>query len=196
MPEPHDWKTIDDALYDWIVGELGVDVIWANQNVPQPAYPYVTLMRSGTEEVSSLDETRETTDLTAAAGEEIELETTGPREITLTVTAHAEPCETEGLAAGKSGVDLLSKAQSSLGKLSVLDALGVAGVALIERLPVLDTSVVVNARWISQASMEVRLRVTASMTEQTGYIDKVELSSTITGAKASLNLDDFLIDGS
>ena len=47
-----------------------------------------------------------------------------------------------------------------------------------------------------QASMEVRIRVTSSMTERVGYFDKVEISSTIDGAQASLNLDDFLIDGS
>ncbi len=194
--EPINWETVDNALYDWITGALvGVGSIWANQNVPQPGYPYTTLLRSGTVETGTLDETRETTDLAQAAGEEIELETTGPREVTLTVTAHVGACA-GGYKSNDSATALLSKAQSSLGQRSVLDALDAAGVAIIERLPVLDTSVAVNGEWVSQAAMEVRLRVTSSMTERVGYIDKVELSSTIGGAKTSLDLDDFLIDGS
>lgn len=197
--EPINWETIDDALFDWIVGALGFTeehCDWANQKKPQPPYPYVILLRSGTTEEGTLDETRTSTDPTKPAGQEIELLTTGPREITLALTAHVEPCDTVGLPANDTATALLTKAQSSLGKRSVLDALDAAGVAIIERLPVLDTSVVVNGVWISQAAMDLRLRVTSAMTERTGYIDKLEISSTFGGAKDSLDLDDYLIDAS
>jgi hypothetical protein len=198
MTEPINWTVVDDALHAWIVSELSITaarVIWANQNLPQPAYPYVALLRSGTAEVGTLDETVTSTDLTQPAGEEIELLTTGPREFTLKVTAHVD-VGTGAYNSDSQATALLTLAQSSLGKRSVLDALSVAGIAIIERLPVLDTSVVVNGEWNSQAAFDVRMRVTSEMTEQIGYINKTRLSSTFENAAASLDLDDFLIDAS
>lgn len=200
MTEPVDWAVIDDALFDWIIGALGLEndqCLWAKQNAPQPRYPYVTLDHPGfADEPGTLDETRTSTDLGQPAGEEIELLTTGPREFTLTVTAHVDDRTGGAHDANANAEALLSKAHSSLGKQSVLDALAAAGIALIERMAVLDTSVVVNGEWVSQASMDVRLRVTSNVTERTGYIDKVAVSSTFSGAQASLNLADYLIDAS
>jgi hypothetical protein len=200
MTEP---ITVDNAIHDWIVAALptvaAAQAIWADQNTPQPTYPYVTLKRPGFAGAETFDETRTTYDGTADAGEEIELEeiellTTGPREFTLTVTAHVDDTAGAYDDANASATALLSAAQSSLGKRSVLDALSVAGIAIIERLPVLDTSAVVNGEWNSQAAMEIRMRVTSNVTEQTGYIAKLLLSSTLANAHASLDLDDYLID--
>jgi hypothetical protein len=199
MTEPIDWAVVDTAIQAWIVAALPISAaqaIWSDQNTPQPSYPYVTLKRSGFSESGLLDETRETTDLTQDAGEEIELLTTGPREITLAVTAHTDPAQGSYDNPNANATALLSLAQSSLGQRSVLDAFDTAGIAIVERLPVEDTSVVVNGEWLSQAAMDVRLRVVSNMTEDTGYIDKVKITSTFGNAKASLDLDDYLIDGS
>ncbi len=199
MTEPVNWTTIGDALSAWIVAALPIvaaQAIWANQNIAQPAYPYVVLMRSGLAGAEAQDEIRTTYDEEAEAGEEIELLTTGPREFILSITAHVDDANGAFDDADANATALLSLAQSSLGKRSVLDDLAAAGVAIIERLPVLDTSVVVNGIWISQAAMDVRMRVTSNVTEQIGYIDKVKLTSTFENAKASLDLDDFLIDAS
>ena len=198
MTEPVSWTAINNALHAWIVSALSIAaarVIWAKQNLPQPAYPYIVLGHDGLATEGTLDEKIATTDLEQPAGEEIELLTTGPREFTLRVTAHVD----QGTGAYDSDAQataLLTRAQSSLGQRSVLDGLSAGGVAMIERLPVLDTSVVVNGEWSSQAALDVRFRVASQMTERIGYIDKVQLSSTIDDADASLNLDDFLIDAS
>jgi hypothetical protein len=199
MTKPIDWAVMEDALHAWIVGALSItaaQAIWANQHVDQPAYPFVTLAHSGFAEEGTSDETRTSYDGAAAAGEEIELLTTGPREVILSVTAHVDAASGAYKTANAKATALLSAAQSSLGQLSVIDALRTAGVAIVERLPVIDTSVEINGEWVSQASMDVRLRVVSEMTEQTGYIDKVLISSTLANAHASLDLDDYLIDGS
>lgn len=200
MTEPIDWTAIDNALFDWVVGALGLSAaqcIWANQDIPQPVtYPYVTLLRTAVAEEGTGDELRTSTDLGQAAGEEIELLTTGPKSMTLTVTCHNDRSDDAFTDPARNATALLTVAHASLGKLSVLEALGAAGIAVIERLPVADTSVAAGGEWLSQASMDVRLRVTSTMTERTGYIDKVRVSSTITGAIDSLNLDDYLIDAS
>jgi hypothetical protein len=195
--EPLDWQTVDRALKDWLEGAIPTlrGVIWAKQGAPQPGYPYGVLDRSGTIEEGTLDETRTSTDLNKPLQQEIELLTTGPREFVLSIAVLTGVCQ-GGFASNAKAVDLLTSAQSSLGKRSVLDALAVAGIAIIERLQVLDTSAVINGQWVSQASMDVRLRVTSCMTERTGYIDKVKVSSTFGNASPSINLDDFLIDAS
>ncbi len=200
MTEPVNWTTVDNAIHDWIVAALPTVAIaqanWAQQNIAQPAYPYVTLKRPVFAGAEAQDEIRTTYDKDAEAGEEIELLTTGPREFTLSVTAHVDDEAGAYDDANADAMALLTLAQSSLGKRSVLDDLAAAGIAIIERLPVLDTSVVVNGIWISQAAMDVRMRVTSNVTEQIGYFDKVKLSSTLENAQASLDLDDFLIDAS
>ena len=44
---------------------------------------------------------------------------------------------------------------------------------------VIDTSVVVNAKWDSRATLDIIIRFASVMTEKTGYIEKVEFSTTV-----------------
>ena len=88
--EPICWDDIECAIHEWVTEtlNLGEDrAIWENQNIPQPSYPYVSLLKSGPR-MFGRDEVRVQTDLGAALGEETELRTQGPREFTLTVQVH------------------------------------------------------------------------------------------------------------
>lgn len=175
--QPVDWKTIDEGLYDWIVDTLDVSVIWENQNVPQPDYPYVSLLRSAFVELGGVPEKRTATDLAQPAGQEIEIEATTMVEFTLSVQAHVD-ADAGANDPACNAVALLGKLRASMGLLSVQrnfqDNLGLA---IVERIAVQDISVVVNDEWISRALYDVRLRTRSSITERTGYIDKVELKS-------------------
>lgn len=176
--QPVDWKTIDDGLYDWLVALLSVSVIWENQNIPQPAYPYLSLLRQSLVLLGGVPEKRITTDLGQPAGEEIELEATSMLEFTLTIQAHVDEA-TGANDPAANAVALLNKVRASLGKLSVQrnfqDNLGLA---IVEAMGVQDLSLVVNDEWLSRAAFDMRLRTRTVMTETTGYIDKVELKST------------------
>lgn len=188
--QPVDWETIDDGIYDWLVALLpSVSVIWANQNIPQPSYPYLSLLRNAFIELGGVPEKRYTTDLGQPAGDEIEIEATTMAEFTLSIQAHVDA----GAGANDPAINavaLLGKVGASLGLLSVQrnfqDNLGLA---IVERLPVQDISLVVNDEWISRAALDVRLRLRTSITERVGYIDKVELKSPALGV-------DTLVDAS
>lgn len=187
--QPVDWKTIDDGLYDWLVALLSLPVIWDNQNVPQPAYPYVSLLRSAFVELGGVPEKRVTTDLGQPAGEEIELEATSMAEFTLSMQAHVDATAGANVPASNA-MALLGKARASLGLLSVQrnfqDNLGLS---IVEAMPVQDISLVINDEWISRALCDVRLGLRTSITEKYGYIDKVQLVSTELGV-------DTLVDAS
>ena len=189
--QPIDWVTIDKALFDWVNDLLtfGGRVIWEDQNLPQPNYPYATLKRASMIRVGGVPEVRTTTDLGQPLGEEIEVLATAPEEFTLTVQTYVD------LAAGanNSNTDAFkfaSKVRASLGLPSIDAALGVAGISVVEDLPVLDTTVVVNAEWESRATFDVRMRTASQMSESTGYIDKAEIAS------PDLGIDPFIVDAS
>lgn len=188
--QPIDWTTVEGSLFDWITDKLGLTddrVIWQDQNVPQPAYPYISLKRSGWLKEGGVDETRTSTDLTQDPGKEIELLTTGPREFTLNIQAHLD--EAAGsIDPGCDAVFLLSKLQASLGQLSVTEALfRDANIAVIEELTIEDISLVINGLYLNRASMDVRFRTTSQITERTGFMDKVELKSTDLGIDTTVD---------
>lgn len=178
--QPIDWTTIEAALHGWVIATLGLgdeSVIWSDQNIAQPAYPYISMKRGNIVEGGGLtDELRTFTDLTQALGEEIEMLTVGPREFTLNIQAHVDECNGAN-DPNLNSVKLLSKLQASLAQLSVCSLLSTAGMAVIERLGVQDISLVLNGQFINRASFDVRIRTTSVMTERTGFIDKVQLKS-------------------
>lgn len=178
--QPICWQTIDDAIYDWVTGKVNLDAIWEDQNLPEPAYPYLSLRRSGFRKEGGKPEVRTSTDLNRPLGEEIELLTTSPGEFTLSVKAFVD--EDNGAnEPNRNAVQYCSKLQASLGQLSVQSHLREAGLAIIEELEVKDISLVENGEFLNRAIFEVRLRATSVMTERTGFIEKVEVESTELG---------------
>lgn len=175
-----DWKLIECAFHEWIdekVPALGLDhIIWADQNLPQPGYPYVTLKRDAITKVNGTDETRFTTDLAQPAGQEIGLETVGVREFTLSVNAFVDE-KTGSNDPNCDAMAILGLLQVSLGQLSIKEKLCLAGMSVIEELSVVDLSQVVNDEMISRAAMDVRFRAAFSCVERTGYIDTVQIDS-------------------
>ena len=176
-----DWKAIETAIVDWAAGKLPeIDernqLVWADQNLAQAPYPYLLFKRDSVIRSGSQDEVRDSTDLTQPLGKEIALDTRGVREFTLTINAFVDE-ETGANDPNCDAVALLSTLQLSLSELSTQEIFCLAGLAVIEELAITDLSEVVNATFISRASMDVRLRSIFSSIERTGFIDTVEISS-------------------
>jgi hypothetical protein len=172
--QPVDLRTVEDALVAWANGQLGYEVIWSHQNIPQRPYPYVVLTRSIFLPRGGKPEIRYLTDLGQPAGEEIEIISTSQCEFTLTTSVLMD----EAAGGGDPDNGSFRKAsvlQASLGKQSVQAAFATAGIAVIETLSVADLSEVVNAKFIDRAVFDVRLRVASAVAEQTGYIADVDL---------------------
>jgi hypothetical protein len=178
--QPIDWKKVDDAIYDWIGGKLGYTVIWENQNVEQPAYPYVSLLRTSLAEEGGPKETRHSFISGQPAGQEIQLLTYEPVKFTLAVSVHVDRAQGAN-DPSSNAMDIASKIRGSLGQESTIEQLLAEGLSVVGEEGIQDTSVVVNGVWISRATMDVIFRTASVMTERTGYADKVGLESTALG---------------
>ena len=189
--EPIDWETVEAAVYQWLteISSIVDNVIWEDQNVPQPNYPYASVKFTAQAKEGGRDEIRTDTDLiTRAAGEEIRMINTGPVGLTLPVSFHHDPNTlTNASPVGETAMALAMKAQSSLGMQTVLDHFGRANVAIVRERGIQDTSVFVNGEWLSRATLDVAVRTHTTMTEYTGYINKVELSSVAFGVDLLLD---------
>lgn len=183
--QPVDWKTVDNATYDWlnVLLEMRERIIWENQKVAQPDYPYLSLLRNP-ENDTGLDETRTRTvdtdgkilgiDPGAGSATGNESITYQPINWTLTVQAHVDPA-TGGNNSGCNAMSMLGKAKRSLGQGSTIDKFGAAGVSIIRPISLTDTSVEVNGEWISKASLDVLFGTASVMSEAQEFISKVSM---------------------
>lgn len=176
-----DWKAVQCAIFDWATGVLTTldpdsQFQWKDQNLPQPAYPFLQMKRDSVVRVSARDEVRYTTDLSQPAGEEIGLETTGPREFTLKLDAKVDE-ETGSRDPNCDAMALITRLQSSLSQLSTQEIFCLSGLTVVEELAAVDLSEEVNGERISRATMDVRLRATSSCSERTGYINAARIRS-------------------
>lgn len=172
IPSPIPWQTVEDALYDWFNGVTGLATIWSEQDAPQPPYPYASInVIAGPTKVAGQDEQRITYDGGQPAGQEVGIEVAGLREMTLSCQIHVRQ---QDATPANHARDLMSRAQSSLGLPSVLSALQVAGLSVIEEGPVQNVSQVIEDTWIARAMMDVRFGLASSVEERTGYIAEVE----------------------
>lgn len=179
IPDPIDWQTIEDALYDWFAEQSGVPVVWADQDSPQPqAYPFGTIaIISGPNIVgaSGNDELRTSTDLGQPAGEEVLQEFGGQREMTVSCQVFTKPPESFNPSVHARAI--MSRVQSSLAAPSVLEAFLAAGLAVVNQGDVDDLSEAVEDTWIGRSNLDVLFGLSACSSERTGYIKTVEISA-------------------
>ena len=199
--EPIDWAVVEDAIHDWLVEELDEindgRVIWSNQSVAQPPYPYISLLRNNEVDLG-IDEKRQRTldDQGKVVGEE---PTAGdafenqeiiyqPIDWTLSIDAHVD-VQSGGNDPNCNAMAILGKAKRSLGKTSVNNQLWDAGVAVARVLALVDTSAVVNTVWVSRARLDILVHSTSVASEKQPFIEKVRIVSQPLGV-------DFTVDAS
>lgn len=189
--QPIDWKVIEDGIFDMVVAALDLSdeqVIWGNQDIPQPGYPYVSMLKiagpSG--EYDGRPEVR--VEDTADAGEESRQISYMPVLFTVSFSAHVD--EKAGAYDPRlNAIHMMSKLQASLTLLSVQTALAQSGLSWVRDEGVLDTSVEANATWLSRATLDVIFRTASVIEERDTIIEQVELTPQAPGQK-------IIIDGS
>lgn len=168
VANPMNLTAIEDALYAWFSGAMGIAVIWADQGMPQPAHPYGTIAIN-TIAQNAPDEDRVDADLEAPVeGAEVELQTVGLRTVLVS-------CNVYALARG--APILLEKARAALGMPSYLSALRTAGIAISKvnagrSLPQIDSDAS-----ISRMQMDVECCIAANAAERVGYITRANATS-------------------
>ncbi len=177
------WAQVQTAIQAWAAGVVTpAPVIWAKQNAPRPARPYVTLSLSamvplGHDHFGDVD------------GE------TGARDIQsdvdLTVQVEAFAAERDFNGAPP----LLMSLSMSLEGQAVQDALRVGGVGIVDTLPVQDLSLLRNPDFEGRAIMPVRFRWRNTLLETPGLIETVVLEGTGTPDGTDTEIDTTSIIG-
>jgi hypothetical protein len=166
------WATVENALHAWVVSASGLaagKVLWAFQNIGQRERPYVTLRILGLERVGH-DALVQSYDADAAAGQEVTLAVDGRRTLVVSVQAYSA-----GVVGAGTAREIVAKVQTALSLPSVQTTLRAAGLAVLNEGRITDVPELVETRWESRASLDVRFHCIDSASEKTGYIASVQI---------------------
>lgn len=185
--QPIDWNAIDTVIMTWLERVLPDVNHMSGQQDAAVEYPYVSFNRiAGPTREGGIDEVRTMFDATADPGEEIVTAYMGPREFTVSLTAHVT--ESSGsLDPNCDGVALISKLEASLDMDSIQEIFRAACMAVIEPQAVSDVSVTINGEWVSRGNLDIRFRTTSVMTERETFIEQVQLVSTELGIDTTVD---------
>lgn len=184
-----DWRDVRHAIWDWFSAATGLETIWADQNAPQPSYPYASLnLIAGSIPMGARDEEQWTTD----GGVRI----VGQRDLTVSCQVHAGP-KREALRT-IDALALVHEAISSLARPDVKQSFAEAGLGVRERGTPQSIDILVGADWISRQNFDLRLGLASVVDidpDSIGWFDKAAVSSDFEGLDPSsnLNLDDEIV---
>lgn len=183
--QPVDWAAVDEAIYKWATGKLGLEALWENQNATQPPYPYLSLLRENETDEGGIDELRVRTIAddetvmepgsvkTPKENEEIVYQ---PIQFRLSVRAHVD-FDSGGNDPSCDAKQLLGKLKRTLRQSSTIQTFNDAGLSVVGAEAIPDVSLLINGEWISRAPLDVIFRTASVMTERVEFIDKVQLKS-------------------
>ena len=168
-----DWRTMERNVATWAQGAFpGVpdeSVIWADQNIDQPPYPFVTLKKDAFADTS---EDSEIVTVDDGEGGRL-LQSRAHAEFTLTIRTHVDEREVE--ENGDNAFSMLADLVARLNLPAARDELCEAGLAIITRSPVLDISSTTNNKWVSRATVDIRVRAAVINEEPVEYFESVEV---------------------
>jgi hypothetical protein len=183
-----DWQVAENAIAAWFAGATGIDVLWANQDIPQPPWPYGTLnMIAGPTKIGGEDNVRRSTDLNQA-GEEVQLEHNGPRHITVSCQVIQGPPDTHNPDCHARR--LAGAAHAALSLESINAAFNAAGLAVVNAEPVTNADIEVGGEWTSRGVFDVTFAFTSSITERVGYFENADIEGTFDDAGSDI-VEDF-----
>ncbi len=148
---------IQDSLYNWADSILSGDVIWANENAPDPGKPYYDLMINPITKIGGTDYESAPDDIT------LKTEIIGNREFTLQVRSF-----------GSGTIQGLHSLIDSLEKGSVLDSLRAEGIAYVQPLTgILDITGLRDTRFEERGVLDLQFRVASVDEDDVPIIDNL-----------------------
>jgi len=182
--EPTPWRDIDDAIHAWFAESTGLQAIWANQDAPQPDWPYGILNRIVGSTKVGQDGVRYSIE-----GDRVDATFCGLRQFTVSCQIDLGPI---GQCRGLDANAVLSAAQMALKFPGTLERFRAVDIACFgDNNPINQFDVVVGDVWNSRAQMDLDFYTAANVTEKgVDAFESVNISSDIQGLDPSLNLDD------
>ena len=184
--EPTPWRDIDNAIHAWFAESTGLQVIWANQDAPQPDWPYGLLNRIVGGTKVGQDGVRYSVDVPTGR---LDATFCGLRQFTVSCQIDLGPI---GKCKGFDAMAVMAAAQMALKFPATLDRFrGIDIACFNDNEPINQFDVVVGDTWNSRAQMDLDFYTSANVTEtDVDAFDSVNISSDIAGLEPSLNLDD------
>ncbi len=177
VSSPIDMAIFREAIHTWFTGATGLDTIWAAQSAPQPEYPFGSLqIVSGPNPVSPSWETRDSTDLSRAAGREVAQERVVP--CTFNISCQALVGMPEGRFPTQDALFYMNKALAALTLPSFLTPLREANISVMSASQINNISSLIGGSFAAQAELEPKFGASLSVTEYAGYIKTVHGTST------------------
>jgi hypothetical protein len=156
------------ALVARATGIPGARVVWEDQKADRPTKPFCTLELDGDTSPSTSDEQVTSDAPVPAPGADLVLATRVHAEFTLTVRAF-----TDSITGSGSARVLLRKVRNAFGLDAEIEALDLAGVAVVDRGSVQQVTAVLETKAESRAQVDVRFRVADGAEQITTWIETV-----------------------
>lgn len=158
MINPTPWRDIDDAIHDWFATSTGLATIWANQDAPQPPWPYGILNRISVAKVGQDGVRYETID------DRVDAHFCGLRSFVVSCQIDLGPL---GQRQGIDALAVMGAAQMALALPEYRERFRAVDIAPFDdNEPIQDFDVVVGDVWISRAQMDIGFYTTANVTER------------------------------
>lgn len=181
---------VAQELIAWACDQTGITWAWANQDAPQPAYPFGLMnIISGLNQIGT-DEFR-------FDGDE-KLCHYGVREFTLQIDIMVDKDANGSMLCDDNARGLMANLQASLRLLATKSRFKNANIAVIDDgQSILNLDENVADRWIGRAQMDLRFQTTTTIEEEVGYFDEFVVNSDISlpdGSQAPVQLVDHVFE--
>lgn len=182
---PLDQDAIESAVEEWLKRSTGLTELTsrgslarigpADSKFPQPPYPYILYRVSVPRQTYGHDEMRKSYDQGAPNGSEVVYTLRGSREFIVSLQAYSFPAtggkDPKGFYTAKTYLDM---ALQALDLPSISDAIyNIARMVYVDMEASNDLSAALGPIGQGRATMDVRFRTVETISERTGYIEKV-----------------------
>lgn len=173
--QPFNRQAITAALVAWAesASALNGRVMLANQNAPQPVFPYVTLLVGPARSIGQDETAINAEPVDALPGKEVAIEVRGNREVTVSVNTYSmiDPATED---ASQDAHALIEALITSLSAPLYLDPLRAAGVSVLRVSDPQNLDALQADGWKQRAQCDVTFSVAANAEERVTYIETVE----------------------
>lgn len=150
---PINFAAVRNALVSWLTTSTGIPVMWANQNRPQVAKPYLLLKKIAGPTMLGTDSQRP-----RMFEGELYTDIVGTRSLTYNVQAF-----TDSDRPGEDAEHYLSIAQAALATDSVLDTFVAAKIGVISSASITDLDSIAGAGFESRASFDLVISTVSAL---------------------------------
>lgn len=170
----------EGAVRDWAAARAAIEAIWANQNGSPPAYPYVLLNETSNQRLGAYDQVTRLVDMSRPEGQEVELRTTGVRQIQVSIQVFVANA---GMVGTHSAQAILEDLRDSLQDDQILKTFRTAGLSPFTEAPLRTIPSLRKVGFEGRAQLDVSFYASVTNSRFVGFIQRIQGTVTADGQK-------------